>query len=76
VVCPGRDHQPPVQDRAHPPRGPWRTVEQVEVATAEWVDWFNYRRLYEYNSDLPPAEPEDAYCAQQRAQPVADVSNQ
>jgi len=58
------------------PRGPWRTVEQVEVATAEWVDWFNYRRLYEYNSDLPPAEPEDAYCAQQRAQPVADVSNQ
>ena len=20
-------------------RGPWRTVEQVEYATAEWVDW-------------------------------------
>jgi putative transposase len=28
-------------------RGPWRTVEQVEYATAEWVDWFNHRRLYE-----------------------------
>ena len=26
------------------PRGPWRTVDQVEVATAEWVDWFNHRR--------------------------------
>jgi len=27
------------------PRGPWRTVDQVEIATAEWVDWFNSRRL-------------------------------
>jgi len=25
-------------------RGPWRTVEQVELATAEWVDWWNRRR--------------------------------
>lgn len=24
-------------------RGPWRTVEQVEYATAEWVEWFNHR---------------------------------
>jgi putative transposase len=46
------------------PRGPWRTVEQVEVATAEWVDWFNHRRLYEYDGDIPPAELEDAYHAQ------------
>jgi putative transposase len=23
------------------PRGPWRTVEQVEIATLEYVDWFN-----------------------------------
>lgn len=23
-------------------RGPWRTIDQVEVATAEWVDWFNH----------------------------------
>ena len=27
------------------PRGPWRTVEQVEIATLEYVDWFNHRRL-------------------------------
>jgi hypothetical protein len=45
-------------------RGPWRTVEQVEFATAEWVDWFNYRRLYEYCGDIPPAELEAAYYIQ------------
>ena len=27
------------------PRGPWRTADAVEYATAEWVDWFNHRRL-------------------------------
>jgi transposase InsO family protein len=43
------------------PRGPWRTVEQVEYATAEWVDWFNHRRLYEYCGDIPPAELEAAH---------------
>ena len=26
-------------------RGPWRSLEQVELATAEWVDWWNQRRL-------------------------------
>ena len=30
------------------PRKPWKTVEQVEYGTAEWVDWFNHRRPYEY----------------------------
>jgi hypothetical protein len=24
------------------PRKPWRTIEEVELATAEWVDWFGY----------------------------------
>ncbi|GAB2906303.1 hypothetical protein GCM10027047_00620 [Rhodococcus aerolatus] len=27
------------------PRDPWRTLHFVEIATAEWVDWFNHRRL-------------------------------
>ena len=26
-------------------RGPWRSLEAVELATLEWVDWFNHRRL-------------------------------
>jgi len=48
-------------------QGPWRTVDQVEIATAEWVDWFNHRRLYERCGDVPPAELEAAYYAQDRA---------
>jgi hypothetical protein len=36
------------------PRGPWRTVEQVEIATLEYVDWFNHSRLYEACGDIPP----------------------
>ncbi len=32
-----------------------RTVDHVELATAEWVDWFNHQRLYEYCGDIPPA---------------------
>ena len=43
------------------PRGPWRTTEQVEIATLDYVDWFNNRRLYEACGDIPPAELEDAY---------------
>ena len=46
------------------PRKPWRTIEQVELATAEWVHWFNHRRLYEYCGDIPPVELETAYYAQ------------
>ena len=36
------------------PRRPWKTLEQVELATAEWIDWFNHRRLYQYCGDVPP----------------------
>lgn len=46
------------------PRGPWRTAEQVELATLEYVDWFNHRRLYEACGDIPPAELEDVYYRQ------------
>ena len=58
------------------PRGPWRGLDPVEIGTAEWVDWFNHRRLYEYCGDIPPAELETAYYAQTRAQPEAELSNQ
>jgi putative transposase len=43
------------------PRGPWRTCEQVEIATLDYIDWFNHRRLYETCGDIPPAELEAAY---------------
>jgi putative transposase len=48
------------------PRKPWRTIEEVELATAEWVDCFNHRCLYEYCGDIPPVEIETAYYAQHR----------
>jgi putative transposase len=37
-----------VQDRTDQTTQAWRTVEDVERATARWVDGFNHRRLYEY----------------------------
>jgi putative transposase len=49
------------------PRGPWRTVEQVEIATLEYVDWFNHRRLFQACGDIPPAELEAAHYRQQAA---------
>ena len=49
------------------PNKPWRTVDDVELATAEWVDWFNHRRLYEYCGDIPPADLEAAYYAHQNS---------
>jgi putative transposase len=49
------------------PRGLWRTVEQVEIATLEYVDWFNHRRLYEVCGDIPPAELEAAHYRQAAA---------
>ena len=42
-------------------RGPWRTLQAVEYATLEWVDWFNNRRLLEPIGNVPPAEAEAAY---------------
>jgi putative transposase len=42
-------------------RAPWRTAEQLELATARWVEWWNQRRLHGSLGDLPPAEFEAAY---------------
>ena len=58
------------------PHGPWKTPDDVEYATAEYVDWFNHRRLYEYCGDIPPAELEAAYYAQNTLTPPAEVSHQ
>jgi putative transposase len=45
-------------------RGPWRSLEQVELATAEWVDWWNNRRLHGAIGAVPPAEFEALYHSQ------------
>jgi transposase InsO family protein len=42
-------------------RGPWRSLEAVEFAALEWVDWYNNRRLLEPIGNMPPAEAEARY---------------
>ena len=44
-------------------RRPWRSLEAVEFATLEWIDWFNNRRLLEPIGNIPPAEAETNYYA-------------
>lgn len=51
--------------------GPWRTIEDVELATARWVHWWNERRLHSACNDIPPAEFEALYYRQQPAMPAA-----
>ena len=45
--------------------GPWRSVEDVELATLGWVHWWNTSRLLEPIGDVPPVEFEQAWTAQQ-----------
>ena len=48
-------------------QGPWRSLEHVELATAEWVDWWNQRRLHSAIGNIPPAEYEARYHRQHEA---------
>jgi transposase InsO family protein len=48
-------------------RGPWRSLEDVEFATLEWVAWFNTTRILEPIGYIPPAEFEEAYYRSQQA---------
>ena len=45
-------------------RAPWKTREAVEIATLEWVSWFNTTRLLEPIGYIPPAEAEANYYLQ------------
>jgi putative transposase len=46
-------------------QGPWRTVEDVELATLSWVHWWNNTRLHSAIGNIPPTEFEAAHYAQQ-----------
>ena len=54
-------------------RAPWRTKESLELATLEWVSWFNHHRLLEPIGYIPPAEAEDNYYRQLASQAVMSV---
>ena len=45
-------------------RGPWKTRESVELATLQWVHWFNHTRLLTPIGGVPPAEAEANYWGQ------------
>ena len=49
-------------------RAPWKTKEAVELATLEWVAWFNHHRLLEPIGYIPPAEAEANYNRQLASQ--------
>ena len=57
-------------------RAPWKTREAVELATLEWVCWFNHHRLLEPIGHIPPAEAEMNYYRQHRVKPSRHDSNQ
>jgi putative transposase len=48
-------------------RGPWRGLDDLELATLEWVDWFNHRRLLHQLGRIPPAEHEANHYRQQES---------
>jgi putative transposase len=55
-------------------RGPWRTIEQLEFALFEYLDWWNHRRLHGEINMIPPAEKETLYYAQ--APDLAEAGSQ
>ncbi|MGW1186219.1 IS3 family transposase [Streptomyces drozdowiczii] len=56
------------------PRKPWHGLPDVELATAEWVDWFNNQRLHTAIGSIPPHEHETNYYAQHQPQPAAGAN--
>ena len=58
------------------PRGPWQSLEDVELATLEWVWWFNNHRLFGPHGHIPPAEYEELYLSSQTAQPEPLILNE
>ena len=56
-------------------RGPWRTVEQVELATLEWVWWWNNERLHGELDYRTPAEVEAQHYADHESPRLATASH-
>jgi len=51
-------------------RAPWKSKESLEIATLEWVSWFNHHRLLAPIGYIPPAEAEANYYRQRANQAV------
>ena len=55
-------------------RGPWKNRESVELATLNWVSWFNHQRLLGFIGYIPPAEAEAQYYRQLANSDSAEVT--
>ena len=42
-------------------KGPWRSIDDLEIATAEYIDWFNHRRLHGEIGLVPPVAFEEEH---------------
>ena len=56
-----------------PGQGPWRSVDDVELAPLGWVHWHNTARIHGYLGDVPPAEFEAAYADQRADQQLVGI---
>ncbi len=57
------------------PRGPWRAVADVEMATTKWVGWFNRTPLRTEIGDVPPAEYETIIHVQHQSYKAVGANN-
>jgi putative transposase len=55
-------------------KGPWGSIDDLEIATAEYLDWFNHRRLHGEIGTIPPAEYEANYYSQNPAATTVEAS--
>ena len=57
-------------------KGPWKNIDDLEIAVAEYIDWFNHRRLHGEIGLVPPVEFEDHYYRHNHAPATVDTSVQ
>ena len=57
-------------------RGPWRGINDLEIAVAEYIDWFNMRRLHGESGMIPPIEAENVYYSLKPQPAAAELANQ
>ncbi|MEU4360255.1 integrase core domain-containing protein [Streptomyces virginiae] len=63
-----------LQNRGDQAAATWRPLAQVELATAEWTDWYNHSRLHGEIGHIPPAEYEaNHYLSATKAQLTTNI---
>jgi putative transposase len=57
-------------------KGPWRSIDDLEIAVAEYIDWFNHRRLHGKIGTIPPVEFEHEHYRHNTAPTTVEASVQ